>query len=121
MIENEKQYELMKFEDGEFSLDVNVSPSEDTVWLNKKDLSLLFARDRTVKSRHIKNILLENELDLNSVSVNFAHTASDGKTYNVEYFNLDMIISVGYRVNHIILLFKIKNSYRELLNNKCRS
>ena len=93
-----KNYELIKFEDGDFSLDVNVSPNEDTVWLNKHELSLLFERDRTVISKHIKNIFLEQELSEKSVCAFFARTASDGKTYNVEYYNLDMILAVGYRV-----------------------
>ncbi len=95
---NENKYELIKFEDGDFSLDVNVSPSEDTVWFNKQELSLLFERDRTVISKHIKNILLENELTKDSVCANFALTASDGKVYMVEYYNLDMILSIGYRI-----------------------
>ena len=93
-----KNYELIKFEDGDFSLDVNVSPTEDTVWLNKQELGMLFERDRTVISKHIKNILSEGELVKSSVCAFFALTASDGKIYNVEYYNLDMILSVGYRV-----------------------
>ena len=94
----EKNYELIKFEDGDFNLDVNVSPKEDTVWLNKQELSLLFERDRTVISKHIKNILSEGELTKNSVCANFALTATDGKVYYVEYYNLDMILAVGYRI-----------------------
>ena len=94
----EKKYELIKFEDGDFTLDVNVSPSEDTVWLTLDQISLLFERDKSVISRHIRNILKEQELNENSVVAFFATTASDGKTYMVEYYNLDIIISVGYRV-----------------------
>ena len=59
-----KNYELIKFEDGDFSLDVNVSPNEDTVWLNKHELSLLFERDRTVISKYIKNIFSRCDLML---------------------------------------------------------
>ena len=98
MINDEKKYELIKFEDGEFSLDVNVSPNEDTVWLTQKDLTLLFNVDKSRISRHIKNILDEGELDFSVVAEN-ATTGTDGKTYSTRYYNLDMIIAVGYRVN----------------------
>ena len=98
MINNEKKYELIKFEDGEFSLDVNVSPNEDTVWLTQKDLTLLFNVDKSRISRHIKNILDEGELDFSVVAEN-ATTGTDGKIYSTRYYNLDMIIAVGYRVN----------------------
>ena len=95
----EKKYELIKFNDGDFSLDVNVSPSEDTVWLTKNDISILFDIDRSVVSKHIKKIVESSELSLNSVCAKNAHTASDGKTYIVDYYNLDMVLAVGYRVN----------------------
>ncbi|MDE6583794.1 MAG: virulence RhuM family protein, partial [Anaeroplasmataceae bacterium] len=98
MLNEEKQYDLIKFEDGEFSLDVNVSPTEDTVWLTQKQMSLLFNVDRTRITRHINAILATNELP-KSVCAENAHTALDGKTYKVKYYNLAMIISVGYRVN----------------------
>lgn len=80
MINNEKQYELIKFEDGEFSIDVNVSPSEDTVWLTQKQMSLLF--DVTVDniSLHIKNIIKQNEVILSAFE-DSSVTASDGKKY----------------------------------------
>ena len=61
-----KNYELIKFEDGDFSLDVNVSPNEDTVWLTQEQISLLFQRDKSVISRHIKNIFNIGELNENS-------------------------------------------------------
>ena len=69
---------------------------DETVWLSLDQMGKLFGRDKSVISRHIKNVL-EEELD-NSVVANFATTAKDGKTYKVDYYNLDMIISVGYRV-----------------------
>ena len=93
----EKKYELIKFEDGNFSLDVNVSPDEETVWLNREQLSKLFDRDVKTIGKHINNILAK-ELN-SSVVAFFATTASDGKTYNVAYYNLDMILAIGYRVN----------------------
>jgi prophage maintenance system killer protein len=73
----------------------------DSVWLQQEQLAMLFGRDRTVVSRHIKNVFEEGELDRNSVCADFAHTAADGKTYQVVHFNLDVIISVGYRVKSL--------------------
>ena len=93
-----KNYELIKFEDGDFSLDVNVSPNEDTVWLNRMELSLLFDRDIKTIGKHINNILREEYSDIEGVIAKIATTANDGKTYMVEYYNLDMILAVGYRV-----------------------
>ncbi len=98
MENKENEYEVIKFEDGEFSLDVNVSPQEDTVWLTQKELALLFDVDKSRVSRHVKNILSQEELDCSVVAEN-ATTGSDGKTYITRYYNLDMIIAVGYRVN----------------------
>lgn len=71
---------------------------EDTVWLSIDQMAKLFERDKSTISRHIKNIFAEGELQRDSVVANFATTASDGKTYQVDYYNLDVIISVGYRV-----------------------
>ena len=88
--------EIIMYKDGELELPVEVSPEKDTVWLNRQQLSKLFERDIKTIGKHINNALKE-ELD-SSVVANFATTASDGKKYNVEYYNLDMIISIGYRV-----------------------
>ncbi len=77
---------------------VEVRLEGDTVWLRQEQLSQLFGRDRTVIGRHVRNVFAEGELDPKSVRANFAHTADDGKTYRVEHYNLDVIISVGYRV-----------------------
>ncbi len=94
----ENNYELIKFKDGDFCLEVNVSPGEDTVWLTQKDMSLLFGVDRTVISRHISNIYLEGELD-RMTSVHFLHISNNNpKNRPPELYNLDVIISVGYRV-----------------------
>jgi len=71
---------------------------QDTVWLSLDQMAELFQRDKSTVSRHIKNVFEEGELERNSVVANFATTASDGKTYRVDYYNLDVIISVGYRV-----------------------
>lgn len=92
------KYEIVKFVDDEVKLDVNISPLEKTIWNNIEQISVLFERDRSVISKHIKNIFLEGELLEESVCAFFAHTANDGKIYNVKYYNLDVVISVGYRV-----------------------
>ena len=73
----------------------------DTVWLSLAQMAELFQRDKSTISRHIKKIFEERELDRLAVVANFATTASDGKTYQVDYYNLDVIISVGYRVKSL--------------------
>lgn len=80
-------------------IEVKVDDQNETFWLSLNQMSSLFERDKSVISRHLKNIFIENELDRNSVVAFFATTANDGKTYSVEHFNLDAILSVGYRVN----------------------
>ena len=92
------KYELIKFEDGNFSLDVNVSPSEDTVWLTQDQIAELYSRARNTITEHINKIFKENELDPNIVCRKNRQTAVDGKTYVIKFYNLDMILSVGYRV-----------------------
>lgn len=77
---------------------IDVSMQDETVWLSLEQMAELFERDKSTISRHIKNIFEEGELSRNSVVANFATTATDGKTYQVDYYNLDVIISVGYRV-----------------------
>ena len=88
--------EIIIYKDGELELPVEVTPDKETVWLNRKQIAILFDRDVKTIGKHINNALKE-ELD-SSVVAKFATTASDGKTYKVDYYNLDMIISVGYRV-----------------------
>lgn len=93
------QYEIMTFNDDGFSLDVNVSPAEETVWLTKEQIALLFDRELSVITKHINNIYKENELNKDSTCAKFAHMVLYGRTYYTELFNLDIILSVGYRVN----------------------
>ncbi|MCR5705345.1 MAG: virulence RhuM family protein [Acholeplasmatales bacterium] len=95
MNNQEKKYELIKFEDGEFSLDVNVSPDEETVWLTQNDMALLFEVDRTRITRHIKNIFEELELEKKS-NVRKTHFPFSDK--DVTIYNLEVVIAVGYRV-----------------------
>ena len=89
--------ELILFETADKEIKLNVSVKDSTVWLNRNQLAELFERDVKTIGKHINNALKE-ELD-NSVVAKFATTALDGKIYQVEHYNLDMIISVGYRVN----------------------
>ena len=84
------------YQSGEIEIEVSVN--HETVWLNRQHLSELFGRDVKTIGKHISNVFKEKELEKIAVVANFATTASDGKTYNVEYYNLDVIISVGYRV-----------------------
>lgn len=87
---------LYKSEDGP---ELSVQMDGETVWLSLQQIADLFIRDKSVISRHIKNIFNSAELSLNSVVAKNATTGPDGKTYQVDYYNLDLIISVGYRVN----------------------
>ncbi|MDR3286748.1 MAG: virulence protein RhuM/Fic/DOC family protein [Prevotellaceae bacterium] len=93
---NKGEIIIYQTSDGTTNLDVRLE--EDTVWLTQAQMVALFERDQSVISRHIRNIFSEGELKKDSVYANFAYTATDGKTYKVEYFNLDVVISVGYRV-----------------------
>ena len=92
----ENKNEIILFENQGVKLEVNLK--DETVWLNRSQLSELFGRDIKTIGKHINNALKEELLEDNSVVAKFATTASDGKTYPVEYYNLDMILSVGYRV-----------------------
>lgn len=87
---------LYQSEDGQASLAVHLR--EETVWLTQAQIQELFGRERSVITKHINNVFKKGELDKNQVCAKFAHTASDGKTYQVAHYNLDVIISVGYRV-----------------------
>ena len=77
---------------------ISVSVQNETVWTSLDQMAELFQRDKSTISRHIKNIFEEKELNRDSVVAKFATTAADGKSYQVDYYNLDVIISVGYRV-----------------------
>lgn len=90
---------IYQTEDGTTRIEVQFDG--ETVWLTLDQMSELFDRDKSTISRHIKNIFEEGELERISVVANFATTASDGKTYQVDYYNLDVIISVGYRVKSL--------------------
>jgi hypothetical protein len=93
----QNQIEIYQTKDNKTEIEVRFEG--ETFWLSLNQIADLFARDKSVISRHLKNIFAEGELDQNSVVAKNATTASDQKTYQVEYYNLDAIISVGYRVN----------------------
>ena len=90
---------IYQTEDGLSKIDVKVE--NETVWLSLDQMADLFQRDKSTISRHIRNVFSDGELSKDSVVANFATTASDGKTYQVDYYNLDVIISVGYRVKSL--------------------
>ena len=91
-----KNKNIVLYNDGEIEL--NVSINDETTWLNRNQISQLLDRDVKTIGKHINNVFKEKELEKNSVVANFATTAKDGKKYDVEYYNLDVIISIGYRV-----------------------
>ena len=94
---NNSDFILYTSPDGEVRVDVLVNG--ETVWLTQKAIANLFDVDRTVITKHLKNIFDSVELEENSVCAKIAHTAEDGKSYQTKFYNLDVIISVGYRVN----------------------
>jgi hypothetical protein len=93
------EFLIYQTEDGRTRVQVRID--RDTAWLSLNQLADLFQRDKSVVSRHIANIFDEGELRRDSVVAEFATTAADGKTYQVDYYNLDVIISVGYRVKSL--------------------
>ena len=93
---------------------IQVLYKDETVWATQKAMATLFDVDRSVITKHLKNIFDSEELEAERVCAKFAHTAEDGKTYNTMFYNLDAIISVGYRVNSI----QIPKSPDETLQNR---
>ena len=88
---------LYQTPDGSSSLEVRLD--QETVWLTQDQMGELFGRERSVITKHLRNVFKDGELDEVSVRAKFAHTAADGKEYQTQFYNLDAIISVGYRVN----------------------
>lgn len=97
MTGEELKRQIALYESADHTVHLDMKVDEDTVWLNRQQLALLFGRDIKTIGKHVGNALRE-ELNGFSVVAKFATTASDGKTYQVEHYNLDMILSVGYRV-----------------------
>jgi hypothetical protein len=100
MILENSANEIVVFENGELKLEVKVTPEQDTVWLNRQQLASLFQTDRTVIGRHIRSIYSVGELEYESTCAKSAHVPdSRDRLYDTEYFNLDMILAIGYKVN----------------------
>lgn len=95
--ENDSRFIIFKTEDESISVDVRLE--EETIWLTQDQIAGLYGVERPGITQHIKNIFSEGELDEDSVSKKFLRTAADGKNYDTKHYNLDMIISLGYRVN----------------------
>jgi hypothetical protein len=93
---NDSQIEIYQLENGKTEISVHLE--RESVWLSLNQIVDLFERDKSVISRHISNIFKEGELERTSVVAKNATTASDGKIYQVDFYNLDVIISVGYRI-----------------------
>ncbi len=95
-IKNDKLV-LYRSKDGSIRLEARIE--KDSLWITQKQMAELFATERSVITKHLRNIFNTKELVKNSVSAKCAHTAEDNKTYQTQFYNLDAIISVGYRVN----------------------
>ena len=96
MTNNRSEIILYRTQDGKIKIDVRME--NETVWLSLDQIATLFQRNKSTISRHIQNIIQEDEVQRDTVVAKHATTAADGKTYQVDYYNLDMILSVGYRV-----------------------
>ncbi|MCL6262904.1 RhuM family protein [Craterilacuibacter sp. RT1T] len=94
MTDSSQEIAIFEGENGEIA----VTLQQDTVWLNQAQLAALFAKNKRTISEHIRNLFKEGELEESAVVRNFRTTASDGKSYDTQHYNLDVIISVGYRV-----------------------
>lgn len=90
--------EIIIYDDPEIAVPVQVTLDGETVWLTQAQMAELFSRERSVITKHIRNVFRDGELEQKAVRAIFAHTAADGKIYQTEHYNLDVIISVGYRV-----------------------
>lgn len=94
-----EQNNLLIYKDKNGDIVVDAIYKDETLWLSQKSMAKVFEVDRTVITKHLKNIFTDGELDKDTVCAKIAHTAEDGKIYQTEFYNLDAIISVGYRVN----------------------
>lgn len=101
MSETANHGELIVYQSNDGLTHIDVHFEGETVWLSIDQMAALFDRNKSTISRHIRNIFEEGELERNAVVANFATTAADGKIYRVDYYNLDVIISVGYRVKSL--------------------
>ena len=98
MTGEELKQQIALYESADHTVHLDVKVDEDTVWLNRQQLALLFGRDIKTIGKHINNALKEELSDDDSVVAKFATTAADGKRYQTDHYSLDMILSIGYRV-----------------------
>lgn len=96
---NEKKFEFLLYSSADEEVSVNALVKDETIWLTQKAMAELFGCSTDNISLHLKNIFADGELEKNSVTEKISATATDGKKYNTQFYNLDAIISVGYRVN----------------------
>ena len=94
-----EQNNLLIYKNKNGDIVVDAVYKDETLWLSQKSMAKVFDVDRTVITKHLKNIFTDGELDKDTVCAKIAHTAEDEKIYQTEFYNLDAIISVGYRVN----------------------
>ncbi len=87
------------YQTNEGEIKINIDYGKDTIWASLDQISKIFNRDKSVISRHIKNIFKNDEVEKESVIAFFATTASDGKIYKVAYYNLDLVLLIGYKIN----------------------
>ena len=96
-----KKQSIVIYRDKRGNVELKADVKKETIWATQDQISEVFNIDRTVVTKHIRNIFKDRELNQNSVSAKFAHTAKDGKVYQVQFYNLDIILAVGYRANSI--------------------
>lgn len=94
-----KKGEIIIYNDSKSKIELKIQLEKESVWMTQSQIAALFDTERSVITKHLNNVFKTRELDKNSVCAIFAHTAQDGKTYKTQFYNLDMILSVGYRVN----------------------
>ncbi|MCA9357302.1 virulence RhuM family protein [Candidatus Nomurabacteria bacterium] len=99
MNKQEKQAEIVIFTSSKGQVKLRGDFHNETLWATQAEIADVFGVERSVITKHIRNVFKDGELDKNAVCANFAHTANDGKTYQVQGYNLDIILSVGYRTN----------------------
>jgi len=93
------QNNLAVYQTKDGAIELRADSDRETVWATQAQIAEIFDIERSVITKHVRNIIKDGELDENSVCAIFAHTAADGKTYNVNMYNLDVILAVGYRTN----------------------
>ncbi|MDR3219849.1 MAG: virulence RhuM family protein, partial [Dysgonamonadaceae bacterium] len=114
LIHEGESREIIIYRNGDNAPKVEVLLQHENLWLTQKALATLFGVERSVVTKHIKNVFEIGELQGNSVCAKFAHTAEDGKNYNTSFYNLDLVIAVGYRVNSERAII-FRNWAREIL------